>query len=266
MSHRNKYLTILMYHALRSSAHAVLPETSSIKHTVEASEFRAQLDAIVRGGYRTIGLDDLDHSSGERKDLLITFDDGHESDLLVAAPELAERKLHAVFFIIASYLGRPGYLTRDQLVALRRQGFEIGSHGLTHTRLTHLSPAGLSNELVASKQQLEDLLQEPITSLAIPFGRYNDSVLEAAAAAGYRRIMTSDFRIANRERRLMPRMGSTAATKLEEFAWMLKASRADVIRRRAIEALGIQMRRLARYGEALLTRAQNMAEVAKSQK
>ena len=209
---------------------------------MKARDFRAQLDAIVEGGYRTIKLDDLDRPASAPKSLLITFDDGHESDLIVAAPELARRNLHAIFFVVWSYLGRPGYLNRDQVLALRADGFEIGSHGLTHTRLTQISPAEASNELLESKRRLEDLLQEPIAALALPGGRYNDAVLEAAWAAGYRRVMTSDFRIANRENRVMPRMGPMASTTLKDFKWMLEASRAGAIRHRTIEAIGERLR------------------------
>jgi len=38
---------------------------------------------------------------------LITFDDGHQSDLTIAAPQLARRDLQAIFFVIWSYLGQP---------------------------------------------------------------------------------------------------------------------------------------------------------------
>lgn len=266
MNQRKNDLPILMYHAISPGADTVLPQTSSIEHAVEAGDFRAQLDAIVDGGYRTITLDDLDRPTSEPKSLLITFDDGHQSDLIVAAPELARRNLHAIFFIVWSYLGRPGYLGRDQVLALRADGFEIGSHGLTHTRLTQISPAEASNEMLESKSRLEDLLQEPIAALALPCGHYNDAVLEAAWAAGYRRIMTSDFRIANRENRVMPRMGPMASTTLKDFKWMLEASRAGAIRHRTIEAMGERLRRIANYGEALLMRAQNAEVLAKSEK
>jgi peptidoglycan/xylan/chitin deacetylase (PgdA/CDA1 family) len=266
MNHRTNYFPILMYHAIWSAAGRAIPQTSSIAHAVAARDFRAQLDAIVSGGYRTIKLDDLERSASGPKPLLITFDDGHESDLLMAAPELARRNLHAIFFVIWSYLGRPGYLSRDQVLALREQGFEIGSHGLTHTRLTQLSPAEASNELLESKRRLEDLLQEPIAGLALPFGHYNDAVLQAVWAAGYRRVMTSDFRVANREHRIMPRMGPMADTTLKDFKWMLEASRAGAIRHRTIEAIGERLRRLANYGEALLTRAQNVEGLAKPEK
>jgi peptidoglycan/xylan/chitin deacetylase (PgdA/CDA1 family) len=266
MNDRTNDLPILMYHAISSPACTALPQTSSIEHAVKAGDFRAQLDAIVEGGYRTITLDDLDFPVAEPRSLLITFDDGHESDSIVAAPELARRNLHAIFFVVWSYLERPGYLSRDQVIELRAQGFEIGSHGLTHTRLTHINPAEASSELLESKRRLEDLLQEPIAGLALPCGHYNDAVLQAAWTAGYRRVMTSDFRIANRENRVMPRMGPMASTTLKDFKWMLEASRAGAVRHRTIEAIGERLWRIANYGAAILTRAQNAEVLAKSEK
>jgi peptidoglycan/xylan/chitin deacetylase (PgdA/CDA1 family) len=266
MDDRTNDLPILMYHAISSRACTALPQTSSIEHAVKARDFQAQLDAIVEGGYRTIKLDDLDRPASEPKSLLITFDDGHESDLIVAAPELARRNLHAIFFVVWSYLGRSGYLSRDQVVALRSDGFEIGSHGMTHTRLSQISLADASDELGESKRRLEDLLQEPIAGFALPGGHYNDTVLEAAWAAGYRRVMTSDFRIANREHRVMPRMGPMASTTIKDFRWMLEASRAGAIRHRTIEAIGERLRRVANYGVAILTRGQNAEVLAKSEK
>ncbi len=249
------HLPILMYHAISSAACAALPQTSSIEHAVRERDFCAQLDAIVDGGFFTVTIDDLDRPTSESKPLLITFDDGHESDWIVAAPELARRNLHAIFFVVWSYLGRPGYLSREQVIEMRSQGFEIGSHGMTHTRLSQISLGDAADELRESKLRLEDLLQEPIAAFALPGGHYNDAVIEAAWTAGYRRVMTLDFRIANRENRVMPRMGPMASTTLKDFKWMLEASRAGAIRHRTIEAIGERLQRLASYGETLLTRA-----------
>ncbi len=266
MRQRTNNLPILMYHAIWSGADGAIPRTSSIEHAVKDRDFRAQLDAIVSGAFHTIKLADLEHPVDAPKPLLITFDDGHESDFTIAAPELARRNLHAIFFVVWSYLGQPGYLSREQVLALREQGFEIGSHGLTHVPLSKISPAQASNEILESKHRLEDLLQQPIAGLALPFGHYNDAVLKAAWAAGYRRVMTSDFRIANREHRIMPRMGPMAEHTLEDFKWMLEASRAAAIRHRTIEAIGERLKRFISYGEALLMRAQNGEVLAKPEK
>ena len=259
MKQSNNHLPILMYHAIWSSADGSIPQTSSIEHAVEARDFRDQLDAIVYGDYNTITLDDLELPFSVPRPVLITFDDGHESDFTIAAPELSRRNLRAIFFVIWSYLGQPGYLTRDQVIELRRDGFEIGSHGMTHSRLTQVSPAEASNEVLESKRRLEDLLQEPIAGLALPFGHYNDAVLHAAWAAGYRRVMTSDFKVANREHRIMPRMGPMAYHTLKDFKWMLEATPAAAIRHRKIEAIGERLRRFVNLGEALLMRAQSSA-------
>ena len=120
--------------------------------------------------------------------------------------------------------------------------------------------------MLESKRRLEDLLQEPIAALAIPFGHYNDPVLQAAWAAGYERVMTSDFGVAKRKHRVMPRMGPMADTTLKDFKWMLEASRAAAIGHHAIEAIGVRLRRLTSYGEALLTRAQKVEDLAKAEK
>jgi peptidoglycan/xylan/chitin deacetylase (PgdA/CDA1 family) len=255
MNDRTSDLPVLMYHAISSVACAALPQTSSIEHAVREREFCAQLDAIVEGGFLTVTLDDLDRPASESKPLLITFDDGHESDWIVAARELARRNLHAIFFVVWSYLGQPGYLNREQVIAMHAAGFEIGSHGMTHTRLSQISAADASSELRESKRRLEDLLQEPIAAFALPGGHYNDAVIELAWTAGYQRVMTSDFRIANRDNRVMPRMGPMASTTLKDFKWMLEASRAGAIRHRTIEAIGERIQRIASYGEGLLTRA-----------
>ena len=62
----------------------------------------------------------------------ITFDDGNESDALIALPELAKRNLKAIFFVVAGRIGLPHYLDRVALRDLMSAGMEIGSHGMHH--------------------------------------------------------------------------------------------------------------------------------------
>jgi len=71
--------------------------------------------------------------------------------------------------------------------------------------------------------------------------------------------MTSDFKVANRDHRIMPRMGPMAYTSLKDFKWMLEATPAAAIRHRKIEAIGERLKRLANFGETLLMRAQSSA-------
>ena len=235
---------ILMYHSIGADDSAEVPEGWSRFHTVPYGSFRAQLDLLVKDGRQSIPPELLGQAAKVENPVVITFDDGHSSDV-VAAEALHSRGLHAVFFITWSNLGHRHFLSTRDLCALDRLGFKIGSHGLTHVRLTDESPAEIRDQLVKSKDRLESLLGKPITDFAVPYGRYDKQLIKAALAAGYQRIMTSDFACANvAATTVMPRMGITSETTLEDFTLMLRGRWLDIARRRV--RLGVN-RRLAQF-------------------
>jgi peptidoglycan/xylan/chitin deacetylase (PgdA/CDA1 family) len=122
----------------------------------------------------------------------ITFDDGHQSDL-AAAELLSRRRLLGDFFLTAGWVGnRPGFLSWDEARAIARRGHTIGSHGWTHRLLTRLPEAELRLELERSREVLQDQLGVPVDTLAVPGGRWNARVAEAACAAGYRTLLTNE--------------------------------------------------------------------------
>ncbi len=235
MSSRHaEFLPILTYHGIRRAAGQPIPAGWSRRHAVTASAFVSQLDAIVSCGLHTVRLADLGWPAHAAA---ITFDDGHASDYTIAAPELSSRGLAATFFITASYLGRRGYLERAQVRELHARSFEIGSHGLTHKRLTEMGPAELWREALDSRRRLEDLIGHAVSSFALPSGSYDDAVLQALWAAGYRRIMTSDFGYATRRHSVMHRMGVMADTDQREFNACLAAGPGWAVRRRLFKAI-----------------------------
>jgi peptidoglycan/xylan/chitin deacetylase (PgdA/CDA1 family) len=236
------HLPILMYHGIQHSTAEQLPAGWSRPHAIDARSFAAQLDAIVAGGLQTVSLAALDQPDAARRPIVITFDDGHSSDYLIVAPELEGRGLTATFFITSSFLDRPGYLRREQVCELRAASFEIGSHGLTHKRLAEVGPAELWREALDSKRRLEDLIGEEVSNFALPSGSYNDAVLQALWAAGYRRIMTSDFGYARREHSVMHRMGVIAETGAHEFQRFLTASPSWATRHRLIQGVRRRLR------------------------
>jgi peptidoglycan/xylan/chitin deacetylase (PgdA/CDA1 family) len=82
-------------------------------------------------------------------------------------------------------------LTRDQIAEMHRHGIVIGSHSLTHARLTDLSASQLRQEVTDSKAILEDLLGDEVTTFAYPSGAVNERVRNAVAEAGYRTAFTT---------------------------------------------------------------------------
>jgi Polysaccharide deacetylase len=121
-----------------------------------------------------------------------TFDDGNRTDRFIAAPLLKRHGIRAIFFPCARRVGRLGYLSADDIRALGREGFEIGSHGMDHVPWTGLDDRALEREIVGSKAALQEILGHDIRSAALPFGAYNRRVLASLRAAGYTTIYSSD--------------------------------------------------------------------------
>jgi peptidoglycan/xylan/chitin deacetylase (PgdA/CDA1 family) len=122
----------------------------------------------------------------------ITFDDGHVSNLELAAPILQSRGMTAHFFITVGWTAKKsGYMNWAELQALQQAGHAIGAHGWTHTLLTHCNDVDLQKELRDARLTLEDKLGTSITTMSLPGGRYNRRVLAACETAGYKEIYTS---------------------------------------------------------------------------
>jgi peptidoglycan/xylan/chitin deacetylase (PgdA/CDA1 family) len=125
------------------------------------------------------------------RSVVLTFDDGCDTDATVAGPTLRALGFPAAFFINPARIGRKGRISWAQLSSLADDGFLVGSHGLDHALLDGLPPSELERQLAASKRWLEDRLARPVESLALPGGRGGERVRRAAEEAGYRLILGS---------------------------------------------------------------------------
>lgn len=227
---------ILAYHAIIDDNRTQMPAGWSVEHAVSLDQFRQQMDILVAEGWNAVLPEALEQSSLPPKSLVITFDDGHCSDV-IAARELSHRHLLAAFFITWSRLGHPGFLSPDQVVELENRGFQIGSHGLAHVPLAKLSPEEIRRHLIDSKQRLESLLRKPVNPLAVPFGSYNDKVVAGAVAAGYRAIMTLDFALAIAGSYLLSRLPVHARTTLNDFRALLSGRWYGLVRQHVVNAV-----------------------------
>lgn len=66
-----------------------------------------------------------------------------------------------------------------------------GAHTITHPDLTKLDRDRLQQELVQAKQRIELYSGQTIIHFAYPYGRYNESVVQYAVAAGYKTMTTT---------------------------------------------------------------------------
>ena len=192
-----KGIPILMYHALVEGGRTgTIGGSEDPVYTIEKVQFEAHIRQLITLGFETVLLRDVvAWLSGKGvlppKSVMITFDDGHVSNLTLAFPILEKYKYHAEFFLTTNYVGKPGYLERKQIKELRMGEMGIGSHTVSHPMLDELTPCRIREELGDSKKFLEDLLGEEVIGLSVPGGRINSTVPAIARDAGYRTILTS---------------------------------------------------------------------------
>lgn len=190
---------MLMYHAVTPGA-----GTPSWPWAVSMQRFREQLDFLAAEGYATPTMGTLAARPAKAwggRTAVITFDDGYV-DNLAACEELQKRGMRATWFIVSGSIGRePAWpadgrpvgrlLNADELREMQAGGMEIGSHTVSHARLTELDDTAMMRELVESKATLETLLGQPIGSFAYPYGAWDVRCAEAAQHAGYAAACTT---------------------------------------------------------------------------
>lgn len=111
----------------------------------------------------------------------LTFDDG-DASVLRALPFLADLGVPATVFVIGDRIGAEGALGVDDLRALVAAGWEVGSHGLSHARLTELTPVSLERELDGAIAAIAGAIGDGPASLAYPHGLHDARVRAAVAA------------------------------------------------------------------------------------
>lgn len=178
-------LRVLMYHAVGSPA---LGDSLGL-FSVTPAEFSGHMEYLAtRCGHDVVALNPgLGVGSGCQ--VAITFDDGYQDNLDVAAPILVEKGLPFTVFVTTNFVrdGRSGFLSKEALRELARQpGVTIGAHGTSHVALTGCDDKTLREELVGSRSYLEDTLGVEVVTMAYPYGAADRRVRDAAENAGYR--------------------------------------------------------------------------------
>jgi peptidoglycan/xylan/chitin deacetylase (PgdA/CDA1 family) len=175
----------LMYHAIGDGAAA----NADPHYTVTREHFARQLGHCARlGGAVVSARDWLAGAPG----VILTFDDGDETNYRVAYPLLRAARATADFFVNPAQVGTPGYATWAQLREMAEGGMSIQSHGLDHAVfLTALAPARLREDLKRARLEIEEHVGRPVTLLAPAGGREPPELADVALEVGYTRVLNS---------------------------------------------------------------------------
>lgn len=136
------------------------------KFYVAPENFKTQMQYIKDNGFKSIN-PNKDFSG----DLLITFDDGHKSNLW-AARVLASLGLHGVFYIVKDFsLNDESYLNEKEIKEISDLGHTIGVHGKDHNWWTNKTPEKLVNELKDTSKWIENITGKKVVTCSPPGGR-----------------------------------------------------------------------------------------------
>ena len=187
---------------------------------ITPAAFEAQMKELKDRGITVISLQDLlAWKRGEKnippRSAVVSFDDGWKSQYEVAWPIMKKYGYPFTMFIYTEgvrggSLGGGEAITWEQLADMRDNGVDIEGHSATHQDLreghtitlisggkrTRTKVTGpqyeewMQNEVVGSKQLLEQRLGIKVNCFAVPFGNYNEHVKEIARNSGYEAMFT----------------------------------------------------------------------------
>jgi peptidoglycan/xylan/chitin deacetylase (PgdA/CDA1 family) len=165
---------VLAYHSVRDNAVGIE------QLSVGEKAFENQMKYLAGHGYTALTFSELRDFKSCSKPILLTFDDGYEDNYTKAYPVLKKYGFKATVFLIAGEIGKPGYLTREEIMRMEDL-VSFQSHTVTHPHLNSVSPAQLTHELEESKRRIAALTGSPVLALAYPYGDYSDAVLRVAS-------------------------------------------------------------------------------------
>jgi peptidoglycan/xylan/chitin deacetylase (PgdA/CDA1 family) len=187
---------------------------------ITPAAFEAQMKELKDRGITVISMQDLlAWKRGEKnippRSAVVTFDDGWKSQYEVGWPIMKKYGYPFTMFIYTEgvrggSLGGGEAITWEQLADMRDNGVDIQGHSATHQDLREghtitLIAGGkrsrtkvtgpqyeqwMQNEVVGSKQLLEQRLGIKVNCFAVPFGNYNEHVKEIARNSGYEAMFT----------------------------------------------------------------------------
>lgn len=218
-----------MYHELGLPGRDPLLTTKAYtRYVVSAERFGQQLVWLKENGFLGIDVTQaLQQKNLENEAVVLTFDDGCETDLVVAAPLIHEKGFRATFYVVAGFIGQAGYLSSTQIRQLAQMGFEVGCHSMSHAYLPGLGQEQLHCEIAEAKDRLEQLTGRSVHHFSCPGGRWSRRVAAVAKETGYRSVATSRIgrNSANTDVFKLARIAVMRETSLEEFTGMVRGTK-----------------------------------------
>jgi len=168
-------IPVLVYHKVEDGINETIK--------VSTTQFRQQMEYLKKNGFNAITLRDYDgwragNFNMPEKAIILVFDDGFSSVYTNAKPIMDEQGFVGSIATVTRYASftsnTSGYMNWVQTKSLSDKGWDIESHGLTHSHLLTLNESQFRNELLSSREIITNKTGKTPTSFVFPFHESND--------------------------------------------------------------------------------------------
>jgi len=150
-------------------------------------------------GYQGLSMSQaMPYLQGEKhgKIAVITFDDGYGDNVEAALPVLQKHGFCATSYVVSQAIGKDNFwdkpnvarkaiMTREQLLKWHAAGMEVGGHTQTHPKLSLATATQQLDEIRNGKEDLESIIQAPVTQFCYPYGDYDETTRRIVETAGF---------------------------------------------------------------------------------
>jgi peptidoglycan/xylan/chitin deacetylase (PgdA/CDA1 family) len=191
--------TVLIYHRFGEDKY---PSTN-----ISVERFREQMAYLKDNDYQVIPLSSLIdalHKNIKIPDraVVLTIDDGYRSVYEHAWPVLQEfgYPFTVFLYVKATENKHWNYMTWDQAREMKAAGVDFQNHGYAHHRLVD-RPDDMNDadylswiraDLAVSTRIMSEEMQERPQFYAVPYGEYNQAVIDTTRSFGYEAILMQD--------------------------------------------------------------------------
>ncbi len=181
---------VLLYHNIMDG----FRDEDKLLH-ISPENFKIHMQAILDAGYTPITYAEFTDASKNgtklpEKPILITFDDGYQSNYEYAYPVLKELGIKATIFVITSRMGdytvTYPHFTWEAAIEMENSGFvDIQSHSHTHPDFSTITEDQTIYEARMAKYLIETNMNKECTNFAYPYGQVNSISNDVILKVGY---------------------------------------------------------------------------------
>jgi len=203
-----KRLTLLGYHSISNVSNKAVLQNDVYKHlSVPVAVFEQQLVFLRKRNYTFLRFSDLrDIREGKcslpRRAVLVYFDDGYKDNYINAYPILKRLGIPATIFVVTDCLDKKKilwdadfspadariFLSWEEL-RIMRDVFDIGSHTVTHRKLTELRADEVREECMQSHRRITEMTGTEPVAFSYPKSRWTPDIRRVVGETGFEFIL-----------------------------------------------------------------------------